>query len=348
MAAYETAQAAHERLDEKDPTFEASGTKLLARLDDVESQRGALVQLRSDVSDIKVAVHALDSELTTAKAELAAASSTIAENDRLREAIQEEERRAFREQRDAYLAEQLAEERHRIGADARADADKQLELVKQELEMEKAEKVHLLATVEHLEADAEHAQEMQREHDERAAGAVDFLFGRTRDRAPSRVAATPRPRSVRGDGTAATTRRVAAEAGSVRDGRSRPPKDDAELFATFVERTPRSPNRRRRATSVDRTVIAQVRGGRARRGVRGGAGQRESPRARGRALEAATRDGGRHRETAARVRRVRATSRRRRRGRASRFVRVGNGQNRPRGHVRGARKDGKRRRGARV
>ena len=178
MAAYETAQAAHERLDEKDPTFEASGTKLLARLDDVESQRGALVQLRSDVSDIKVAVHALDSELTTAKAELAAASSTIAENDRLREAIQEEERRAFREQRDAYLAEQLAEERHRIGADARADADKQLELVKQELEMEKAEKVHLLATVEHLEADAEHAQEMQREHDERAAGAVAFLFGR--------------------------------------------------------------------------------------------------------------------------------------------------------------------------
>ena len=56
--------------------------------------------MRSSVLSVKTAVHDLDQQLTAIRAELAAATSTIAENDRLRSAIQEEERAAFQSQRD--------------------------------------------------------------------------------------------------------------------------------------------------------------------------------------------------------------------------------------------------------
>ncbi|KAJ8600270.1 hypothetical protein CTAYLR_000634 [Chrysophaeum taylorii] len=178
MISYEQKQIAHDKLDRSAPTFDASADELLRLLTDLEARRARVVEIRAQVGVSKTAVNDLEKEITATRAELAAAASTIAENDRLRAAIQEEERLAFQSQRDAYLNEQLAAEKTKLekrrrelsrrestmneaaeaSAVALADAAKRADLLTQELDMYKSERDHLKQQLELLHSDLDHAR----------------------------------------------------------------------------------------------------------------------------------------------------------------------------------------------
>ncbi|KAH8087763.1 hypothetical protein JL720_7083 [Aureococcus anophagefferens] len=186
MATYEHAQNDHEALDDAHPSKEQSADALLESLTGIEELRENLVGVRERVAAVKVEVHDIEQLLTTKKAELQAATSTIAENDRLREAIQEEERLAFQSQKDAYLAAQLEGERKKMADQAdrlvrretvmkervkdadtvRQKLDGALEenaLLKQELAMVKLEGDHLKHTAEVLTKEVDEKHKLEKE-----------------------------------------------------------------------------------------------------------------------------------------------------------------------------------------
>ena len=186
MATYEHAQNDHEALDDAHPSKEQSADALLESLTGIEELRENLVGVRERVAAVKVEVHDIEQLLTTKKAELQAATSTIAENDRLREAIQEEERLAFQSQKDAYLKAQLEGERKKMADQADRlvqretvmkervkDADtvkqkldgalKENELLKQELAMVKLEGDHLKHTAEVLTKEVDEKHKLEKE-----------------------------------------------------------------------------------------------------------------------------------------------------------------------------------------
>lgn len=175
MNAYEEMQIAHDRLSKTDPRFDASAEELLRTLDELEQNRASLIEVRGKVSAAKKEIQSIEDEIMAARAELQAAASTIAENDRLRAAIQEEERAAFQSQRDSYLEEQLAAEKkqledkkkelqsresslndkNRETADALATCEKKNELLQQELLLVQHERDHLRRQLENRDADIE-------------------------------------------------------------------------------------------------------------------------------------------------------------------------------------------------
>lgn len=177
MAAYEQKQVAHDRLDKADPGFDASADDLLQQLTELETRRENVIQVRGHVGEAKSVVQALEEEIAATRAELQAAASTIAENDRLRAAIQEEERAAFQSQRDAYLQEQLAAEKSKLEEKKRelsrrestlldqnkatthalATAGKRAELLRQELDMLQNERDYLKEQLDFARSDLEHA-----------------------------------------------------------------------------------------------------------------------------------------------------------------------------------------------
>lgn len=175
MNAYEQKQIAHDRLEKTDSRFAASADELLTLLNDIEGKRTTVVGTRQRVGETKNAVQALEQEITATRAELQAVASTIAENDRLRAAIQDEERRAFQSQRDAYLNEQLAAEKLKLEerkkelerkAEEFSDkttasletATKRADLLQQELDMVTGERDHLKAQLELAQGDLTYAQ----------------------------------------------------------------------------------------------------------------------------------------------------------------------------------------------
>ena len=179
MGNYEARQTAHDQLDKDDPTFDESADSLLHMLNDIEQRRNELIDVRSKVADAKNDVHKLEQDINAKRAELQAAASTIAENDRLRSAIQEEERLAFQSQRDAYLNEQLQAEKDKLEEQKKLLQDKEralmdpsnmnhtsaelaavqrkADLLQQELDMYKSERDHLKEQIELLSSDLDHA-----------------------------------------------------------------------------------------------------------------------------------------------------------------------------------------------
>ncbi|KAJ1460967.1 P-loop containing nucleoside triphosphate hydrolase protein [Pelagophyceae sp. CCMP2097] len=196
MRDYESYQAALDRLDESDPAYERTSEELLRLLGGIERQRAKLMGVRGDVQAHKAALTDLDDKVAQHKAELQAAASTIGEHDRLRQAIQDEERRAFQSQRDKYLEEQLAEERARLEHDASAvrrresdvlessavmqrqyevsvgetaAAKRRADLLAQELALVKSEQSHAREQLAVVQGDLDHAREERAKLEEDAA-----------------------------------------------------------------------------------------------------------------------------------------------------------------------------------
>ncbi|ETK93548.1 hypothetical protein F441_03421 [Phytophthora nicotianae CJ01A1] len=167
-------------------------------MEEIESRKSLLITDRDELSRLKEELKLCEEKLVEEEAEVAAKSALLEEDDKLRKAIQDDEREKMKQERAAYLQSALDEERQRfqleadndkqrlkLALEATADKEKKLaeEVEKQrsralelqqqlhEMQLEHAEwkhttKVKLSQMIEELKSDfLQEQREMQEKYD---------------------------------------------------------------------------------------------------------------------------------------------------------------------------------------
>ncbi|KAG2764733.1 hypothetical protein JG687_00013908 [Phytophthora cactorum] len=92
-------------------------------MEEIESRKSLLITDRDELSRLKEELKLCEEKLVEEEAEVAAKSALLEEDDKLRKAIQDDEREKMKQERAAYLQSALDEERQRFQLEA--DNDKQ-------------------------------------------------------------------------------------------------------------------------------------------------------------------------------------------------------------------------------